>query len=117
MREVKKMESDFSAVPGDQTRGNGCKLKYGKFHVNIRKSFFTERVVISHRGCRVTILVAIPNLTGQDPAQSALADHAFRRRVGPDYFQRYLPTSTILGLCEFTILVNCLHIFQWGNST
>jgi len=34
----------FSVVPSDSTRGNGHKLKYGKFQLNMRKNFFTLRV-------------------------------------------------------------------------
>jgi len=35
----------FSAVPGDRTRDNGHKLEHQKFHLNVRKSFFTVRVM------------------------------------------------------------------------
>jgi len=54
-------EGLFSRVCSDRTRGNGCKLKEGRCKLDIRKKFFTMRMVKHwHRLPRAA--VAVPSL-------------------------------------------------------
>ncbi|PKU43997.1 hypothetical protein llap_5716 [Limosa lapponica baueri] len=64
-----KGASLFSVGPRDRTRGNGHKLEHKKFHLNMRRNFFTLRVAEhrNRRGGGVSISGDIQNLPGQVP--------------------------------------------------
>jgi len=69
----------LSVVPTDRTRGNGCKSKTREFHLNIRKHFFTLRVVrYWHRLTREVVeslsLEMFENPSGHGPEQPAVGD-------------------------------------------
>ena len=87
-------------VPSNRTRGNGHKLKPGKFHQNMRKNFFTLRVT-EHWNRLPREAVESPSLeilkTRLDTVLcSLLWVTLLRQGVGLGDPQRSLPTPNIL---------------------
>jgi len=85
----------FSQVTGDRTRGNGLKVHQGRFRLDIRKSFFTKRVV-KH-------WPRLPRAVGESPSLEV-----FKRRVD-------LALGSVVGLAVLGLQLDSMILEVFSN--
>lgn len=114
----------FSVELSERTKSNGHKLKYKKFHLNIRKRLFHWYCTVEQilqRVCGVSILGDTQNATGNGPEWHFPAYPSFSRRVRLDNLFRCLPASAVLwlwrGLGVFRIAAKPFFVSLIINTT
>ncbi|KAJ7403051.1 hypothetical protein BTVI_80982 [Pitangus sulphuratus] len=89
----------LSVVPRDRTRSNGHKLKHKKFHLNMRKNFFTLRVAEHWDGLPREGVESLSLETFKTPRDLFLCHLLYMtlpwQWVGLDDLQRSFPSRTV----------------------
>jgi len=99
-----KQERPYSSPRCPVIEQEATDIRYEKFHLNVRKSFYCESDLtlaqIAQRNCGVFILGDIKNPNRSGSEQSVLADPALGIGVRLDDLQSCLAISAFLWFCE-----------------
>lgn len=77
------LNSEWHCKKNPQPTGNRCKLQKEEYQSDIRKIMWSKTGTGAQRGCKISLLRGVQNLTGQDPGQPSLTSvsPAFSREL------------------------------------